>query len=358
MIKKIIDLTKQLVSYKTTSDNYEDLNKAINSIKKELNDFLIEEYEKNKIKSLLIYNHRPKNDKKFRLILNGHLDVISGKNNQYISKIVDDRLYGVGSLDMKGGLSVIICVFKELAKTLSYPLALQITTDEENGGFFGTKYQIEKGVNADFVITAEPTHLDIVYKTKGILWLKVNFTGKSFHSAYPWNGENAIKKANNFINKLPKIIKNPKKNQWKTTVNLAHINSNNIAFNKIPDNCELWLDVRFIPEDKEILNKIKKLLSNEDNLKVLVEEPSFLVKKNNTNILKLKKIAKNVLGKNPVLRGANGSSDARHYNYINVSAVEFGPKGGGIGSDDKHVEISSLNNFYLIMKKILLKLDL
>jgi succinyl-diaminopimelate desuccinylase len=210
---------------------------------------------------------------------------------------------------------------------------------------------------ADFVIAAEPTHFDIVYKAKGILWLKLNFNGKSFHSAYPWNGKNAIEKANNFINKLLKIIKNPKKNQWKTTVNLANINSNNKAFNKIPDNCELLLDVRFIPEDKEILNKIKKLLSNEDNLKVLVEEPSFLVKKNDTNILKLKKIAKNVLSKNLILRGANGSSDARHYSYINVPAIEFGPKGGGIGSDNEYVEISSLSNFYVIMKKFLLELN-
>ena len=357
MIKKIVDLTKQLVSFKTTSDNYGELNKAVNFIKKELDDFLIEEYEKNKIKSLLIYNHKPKDNKKFRLILNGHLDIIPGKSNQYISKIVGDRLYGVGSLDMKGGLSVVVCLFKELAKTLSYPLALQITTDEETGGFFGTKYQIEKGVMADFVIAAEPTHFDIVYKAKGILWLKLNFNGKSFHSAYPWNGKNAIEKANNFINKLLKIIKNPKKNQWKTTVNLANINSNNKAFNKIPDNCELLLDVRFIPEDKEILNKIKKLLSNEDNLKVLVEEPSFLVKKNDTNILKLKKIAKNFLSKNLILRGANGSSDARHYSYINVPAIEFGPKGGGIGSDNEYVEISSLSNFYVIMKKFLLELN-
>jgi len=357
MIKKIVELTKKLISFKTISDNIEELNNALEFIKKELGGFIIEEYEKNKIKSLLIYNHKPNNNKKFRLILNGHLDTIPGKSNQYIPKIVDDRLYGVGSLDMKGGLSVITCVFKELAKNLSYPLALQITTDEETGGFFGTKYQIEKGVSADFVITAEPTHLDIVYKAKGILWLKANFIGKSFHSAYPWNGENAIEKAYNFINKLTKIIKNPKKNQWKTTVNLASINSSNKAFNKIADNCELWLDIRFIPEDKKILNKIKKLLSNKDDLKILVNEPSFLVDKNNKNILKLKKITKDILGKNPVLRGANGSSDARHYSYINVAAIEFGPKGGGIGSDDEYVEISSLNNFYLITKKFLLELN-
>jgi len=357
MIKKIVGLTQKLVCYKTTSDNYEELNKVINFIKKELDDFSIEEYEKNKIKSLLIYNQKPKNNKKFRLILNGHLDIIPGKSNQYVSKIVGDRLYGVGSLDMKGGLSVVVCLFKELAKNLSYPLALQITTDEETGGFFGTKYQIEKGVIADFVITAEPTHLDIVYKAKGILWLKLNFNGKSFHSAYPWHGKNAIEKANNFINKLLKIIKNPKKNQWKTTVNLANINSNNKAFNKIPDNCELWVDVRFIPEDKKILNKIENLLSNKDDLKILLKEPSFLVDTNNKNILKLKKITKDILGKNPVLRGANGSSDARHYSYINVPAIEFGPKGGGIGSDDEYVKVSSLNNFYLIMKRFLLELN-
>jgi succinyl-diaminopimelate desuccinylase len=355
MIKKIVDLTKNLISYKTTSDNYKELNKAINFIKKELNNFTIKTFEKNKIKSLLIYNQEPQN-KKFRIILNGHLDIISGKNKQYEPKIIGNRLYGVGSLDMKGGLSVVVCVFKEIAKSVSYPIALQITTDEEVGGFYGTKYQIEKGVNAEFAITAEPTNLDIVYKAKGILWLKINFYGKSFHSAYPWNGKNAIEKANSFINKLLTEIKNPQKNKWKTTINFAHINSNNKTFNKIPDACELWLDVRFIPEEKNIFKKITNLVSKKDNLKIEVNEPSFCADESNQNILKLRRIAEEILSKNIVLRGANGSSDARHYSYINVPAIEFGPKGGGIGSDDEYVEIESLSYFYKIIKKFLLKL--
>jgi len=54
----------------------------------------------------------------------------------------------------------------DCAEELKYPIALQIVTDEEVGGFHGTKFQVENGVNAEFVIATEPTNLDIVTKAK------------------------------------------------------------------------------------------------------------------------------------------------------------------------------------------------
>jgi succinyl-diaminopimelate desuccinylase len=56
--------------------------------------------------------------------------------------------------------------FIDCAENLKYPVALQLLTDEEIGGFDGTKFQVESGVNAEFVIATEPTNLDIVVKAK------------------------------------------------------------------------------------------------------------------------------------------------------------------------------------------------
>jgi len=132
---------------------------------------------------------RPNN---FKIILNAHLDVVSGRKEQYKPYEKDGKLFGRGAIDMKGAAAVEILVFKEIAKKVSYPLALQLVTDEEIGGFCGTKYQIEKGVRADFVIAGEPTDFGVNNKAKGIIWLKIKTKGKAAHGAYPWRGKKCL----------------------------------------------------------------------------------------------------------------------------------------------------------------------
>ena len=65
--------------------------------------------------SLLFYNNFPKS-KKFKIILNAHLDVVPGNKNQFVPKVVGDRLYARGAYDMKSSAIVMMSVFKDIAK--------------------------------------------------------------------------------------------------------------------------------------------------------------------------------------------------------------------------------------------------
>ena len=67
---------------------------------------------------------------------------------------------------MKGNLVAAMFAFIDSAEIVDYPIALQLVTDEEIGGFFGTKFQVESGVLADFIIATEPTNLDVVTRAK------------------------------------------------------------------------------------------------------------------------------------------------------------------------------------------------
>ena len=191
MFFSIILLTKSLISIPSTRNNKKALNDVLDLALKEVKDFTIERFEKEGYPSALIYPQktRPNN---FKIILNAHLDVVSGREEQYKPYEKDGKLFGRGAVDMKGAAAVEILVFKEVAKKVSYPLALQLVTDEEIGGFCGTKYQIEKGVRADFVIAGEPTDFGVNNKAKGIIWLKIKTKGKAAHGAYPWRGKNAL----------------------------------------------------------------------------------------------------------------------------------------------------------------------
>src|SRR5260221_12071297 len=154
--------------------NQEGLDEILQLILAILQDFTIEKFTTNGVTSVLVYNMQTR-PKKFKVILNGHLDVIPGKAVQYQPQVKGDKLYGVGAMDMKANVACMIYTFKEVAKKVKYPIALQLVTDEQSGGMHGTKYQIEKGVRADFVISGETTNFEIVNNAKGALWLKVNF---------------------------------------------------------------------------------------------------------------------------------------------------------------------------------------
>jgi hypothetical protein len=52
------------------------------------------------VRSILVYVAAQRLAR-FRVILNSHLDIIPGKDFQYISRIDGDRRYGVSDRDMK-----------------------------------------------------------------------------------------------------------------------------------------------------------------------------------------------------------------------------------------------------------------
>lgn len=354
MLQTILSLTKKFISIKSTPDNPKALGRVLELALSHLEGYTIERFEHHGVRSALIYNAK-RRPKKFKIILNGHLDVIPGKEHQYIPEIKSNRLYGVGSLDMKASIVCLIMAFKEVADKISYPLGLQLVTDEEIGGFNGTKYQIEKGVRAEFIIAGEPTNFDVVHKTKGVLQAKVSAKGRTAHGAYLWKGDNAIWKMNEFFNALQKKYPVPDHEIWKTTVNLSRVGTTNKTFNKIPDDCIAWLDVRFLPEEIEVIKKsVRQLLPKGFTFEIIAQEPALVTDENNEFIKLLKKITQRTVGRNVRLRGAHGSSDVRHFVPLNCPGIEFGPIGEGIGSDYEWVDIPNLEKYYQILKNFLL----
>ena len=113
MEKNILSLTKKLVYIKSVEKNPKSLEQALELVLEELKNFKIDKFEKNGVKSTLVYNsqNRPK---KFRILFNVHLDVIPAKDSQFKPKIIGSKLYGAGSMDMKANASCIVFAFKEI----------------------------------------------------------------------------------------------------------------------------------------------------------------------------------------------------------------------------------------------------
>ena len=354
---KIVELSKALISIQSETSKARELDAVLDVALAELKEYSVESFECNGIRSALIRNQN-RRPSRFRVILNCHLDIVPGKAENYVPHINGNQLKGVGALDMKASAACLILVFKEVAKHVDFPLGLQIVTDEETGGFNGTKYQIDQGVRADFVITGEPTNLEIVNRAKGVLILKVRAQGKSAHGAYPWNGTNAISMMQNFLHKLQQLFPNPTCDKWVTTVNIAKIHTENDSFNKIPDDCTAFFDFRFVPEDRErILSRIRDILPDGFTIEIIADESPVENPVDNGYVKKLSTISAGYLKKPPVVRYANGTSDLRHFTGIGSTGVEFGPVGGEIGGDGEWVDIHSLGTYFEIMTTFLLSLN-
>ncbi len=351
----IMQLSQALIRVKTDPDQSGELATALDYLAGLFPHLTVEQFTNEGVRSILVYA-APQRPELFKIILNGHVDVIPGKDFQYIPRIEGDKLYGVGALDMKANLAVLVKVFAEVVHEVRYPLGLQIVTDEELGGFHGTKYQIDQGVRADFVIAGETTNFAIAHQAKGILWIKVQFQGETAHGAYPWRGDNALIQVHTFIAQLLQKHPTPTQQTWMTTVNVARIETPNLSFNKVPDCAEVWLDIRFVPSEyATIVTDIIALLPESATYTVLAHEAALYTAPDNPYVQRLQQITTTVTGQQCELYGAQGSSDARHYMAVGGAGVEFGPRGGGIASDAEWTSITGLATYAMILREFLLQ---
>jgi succinyl-diaminopimelate desuccinylase len=240
-----------LLAVPSTADRPDELRRAVDAVVDFVGPgFTVERFESNGKPSALLYANPTRPD--FRVIFNAHVDVVPGEPHQFRPRRVGDRLYARGAQDMKVSALVLAQVFRETARSLPFPLGLQIVADEEVGGRDGTGHQVVRGVSGAFVVIGEHSRLDVVADSKGLLHVKLISTGSSGHGAYPWQGDNALVKLLNSVNAL--LVKYPLTTEevWRTTVNVARIDTANHAYNRIPDRAEAWLDIRFPAEDAEL----------------------------------------------------------------------------------------------------------
>ncbi len=320
--------------------------------------FACKQFKSNNVASALFYSKRYSHKTKFSIILNAHLDVVPGSRSQFTPVVKAGRLCGRGAQDMKAGAAVMIQVFQKLADALTYPIALQIVTDEETGGANGVKHQLSKGVRADFVISGESTQLEIVHKAKGIMKVSILTRGRSAHSAYPWNGSNAVDTMCETLVKVKKIFPKVSPNMWRSSYNIAKIDTTNTASNVIPDNCSCTLDIRYTKaEYAGLKRKLTQLNSSLVTVSVDVTEAAHNANKENRYIRSLCNATQKVLKQAPVLRGAHGASDVRHFDQRGICGVEFGPIGGGLHTDSEWVDLRSLDTYERILTDFLLSFD-
>jgi len=136
------------------------------------------------------------------VILNGHIDVVPAgdkskwKYDPYGGEIVDGKLYGRGTTDMKGGNIATLIAMEtiiNLGIRLKGDVIYESVIEEETGGA-GTLAAIQRGYTADVAIIPEPSEMRIFPKQQGSLWFEVTVKGVSAHGGTRYEGVSALEK--------------------------------------------------------------------------------------------------------------------------------------------------------------------
>src|SRR5215467_11950404 len=320
--------------------------------------FTVERFESGGKPSALIYRGRER--RHFRVILNAHLDVVPAPPAQFQPRREGGRLYARGAQDMKVSALVEAQVFRELAGGLPYPLALQLVTDEEVGGRDGTLHQIERGVSGEFVVIGEHSGLRIVTDSKGMVTATLRAAGRSGHSAYPWQGDNALVKLERSLARLLTAYPVPTEEVWRTTVNLARIETPNLARNQVPAQAEAWLDIRFPPEDISLNAKsaaeVTAYLAGfcEPGVTPVVNhaDPPHHADRRRPEIRSLQQAVRNQ-GYRPDFLRKHGAADGRFYYQRGTDAVIFGVGGDGLHGPDEYADTATIAPYYRALTEFL-----
>lgn len=347
-----ITIFNKLVGFSTTADEPEEIKKGFGYISSlfDLKKFEIQNFEKNGKHSQLI-SFRGKDALRPQVLLNGHFDVVPSKDkSQYRIKIEGKKAFGRGTLDMKGMLAVLIDVMKELGKKENPPnVALLITGDEEIGGENGVGFLVrEIKLRPKFVLCADggsEKPFELISKEKGGVWIELKAEGRAAHAAYLWLGENALDRILEAIVKIKKFVGPMKPDAWKSTVNVARIETSNETPNKVPSDARAVLDIRFTEQlaknPKELTEKISSLVP-EVRVRALSKVSLLFAEQQNPFLREFKKIAEEVLQKKVSFTHAHGATDARYFGEVGIPTAIFGAQGQGMHADKEFVNLESL----------------
>jgi succinyl-diaminopimelate desuccinylase len=136
--------------------------------------------------------------------LNGHFDVVpvglGWTRDPFGGDVVNGRLYGRGSCDMKAGLAAAVFAAASIRRagvTHTFPIDISGTVDEESGGFAGVGWLAEqKWISRErtrAVIIPEPFGVDrVCVGHRGVYWFEVIAEGRIAHGSMPYLGVNAV----------------------------------------------------------------------------------------------------------------------------------------------------------------------
>ena len=248
--KELVEFTQNLVRIKSLSGQEGEIVKFIEKKMKALG------YDEVTIDSMGNVVGRIGNGEK-TMMLDSHIDTVEVKDEEkwdippFSGNIVDGRLHGRGSVDMKSGAAAAIyagAIAKKLGLTSGKTIYVSCTVFEEDCDGENLKHLFkELNFKPNYVVICEPSNNKITLGHKGKAQISIKTHGISAHGSAPEKGMNAIYEMAEIIQRVEKTNKEfMKQDGLKGTLVMSRISSTSASLNAVPSECEVYLDRRMI----------------------------------------------------------------------------------------------------------------
>lgn len=243
----VVSLTAAVCDVESVSHHESDLADAVEAALRALPHLDVERIAHNVVA-------RTRGTRPERVLLAGHLDTVPLTDPPNLPvRREDGVLHGRGTVDMKGGVAVMLRLAAQLPEpnrevTFVFYEAEEVA-DEFNGLGHLARDRPEL-LEADFAVLLEPTDGGIEGGCKGTLRVDVRTTGVAAHSGRPWLGHNAIHDAGEILRRLeayqPRdaVVDGLEYREGMSAVGIR----GGLASNVVPDECVVTVNYRFAPD--------------------------------------------------------------------------------------------------------------
>lgn len=196
------------------------------------------------------------------IMFDSHVDTVEVKDEAewnippFSGEIVDGRLHGRGSVDMKSAVAASIyagALAKQMGFAKDKTIYVSCTVFEEDCDGENLKHLFkELNLKPNYVVICEPSNNIITLGHKGKAQISIKTHGVSAHGSAPEKGVNAIYEMAEIIQRVDKTnLELMKKGTPRGTLVMSKISSVSASLNAVPSECEVYLDRRTIPGETE-----------------------------------------------------------------------------------------------------------
>ena len=300
---------------------------------------------------------------------NSHIDVVEVGHgwtfDPFGGELKDDKIYGRGTCDMKGGLAAsIIAAEAFIAIVPDYAGAIEIsgTADEETGGFGGVAYLAEQGyfspMRVQHVIIPEPLNKDrICLGHRGVWWAEIETKGHIAHGSMPFLGDCAVRHMGAVVHEMEESLY-PALAQRTTSMPVVPEGAKQSTMNLnsfhgglaepeegftgfpaaiVPDSCRMIIDRRYLIEEdpgqvrQEVVDLLEKVKSERPKFDYELNEmwqvAPTMTQKDAPVVTSIAGAIEEVMGKEPEYVVSPGTYDQKHIDRIGrmKNCIAYGP---------------------------------
>eukprot|EP01137_Pigoraptor_chileana_P031957 Opistho-2@20564 len=297
-----------------------------------------------------------------KLLFLGHVDVVPHAEYR-MQGSPEGIVTGRGVSDMKGPVACMMHMMKQMNPD-EVDLAMLVVTDEEIGGIDCAKFAFADDdgpkISCDLCVCPDGgDNFKLVTHEKGVFRLGLTADGKAAHSAYPWNGTNAIQMVMDDIAALQRLTHDGKPlfdnegpvTHWNSTVVPTIIQGGDVI-NQVPGKATAKVDIRFTEKwNLQSLRDVVLPAVTRCKCEVVFEQPMFHSPPEAQFMVDAKAVIEKVTGSPIQYSRGHGTSDVH---WAPFPAVMFKPIGGGLHQDDEWLDFPSLITFYEILHELAL----